>query len=218
MGIYSFSLSLQWPLADELDFVYSGETLEEEDCICVAISSFTVSYFYRTIIFNWKIYLLMGFSSQRLLIDLWHWKERWLLEKGYKLECKKGLCAECACSRWWCSEAFPTKGTGWCYSTVQQRQGVWFSRWLGSCTCRYKVVYVYATENLALLCWKTLLLTAASFVHLADFIIVAWELCNGCVRTIPKTKVGWLLFIRQHNWDCSPWELTVCVDIDDCFM
>lgn len=97
---------------------------------------------------------------------------------------------------WWQPQHSP-----WAWHDERTRQA-------GSVECR--AVFVWAAESLALLCWKTLLLTTASFVNLADFIFVAWELCNGYVGTIPKVWAELMLCCLLCSWDWNPWEAGVC--------
>lgn len=102
----------------------------------------------------------------------------------------------------------PHEGHWW---QPQHSSWAWHSdrtRQAGSVECR--TVFVWAAESLASLCWKTLLLTAASFVNLADFIFVAQELCNGYVGTIPKVWAELMLCCLLCSWDWNPWATGVC--------
>lgn len=119
----------------------------------------------------------------------------------------------CGCCTWMCSDTFPT-GHWW-----QTQHSSWSrhgdrTRQAGSVECR--AVFVWAAGSLALLCWKTLLLTTDSFVNLADFIFVARELCNGCVGTSPKVWAELMLCCLLCSWDWNPGESGVCNGYGGC--
>lgn len=104
-------------LADELDFVFSRT--QEAKRLYLYNLLFSYYYLYGSVVLSWKFHLSVGSLSQRplIILDQVHLRERELLQKGYKLEYKKGSCAGYACCGWMCSEAFPMKGIGYNYST-----------------------------------------------------------------------------------------------------